>query len=71
MSVSLKKTTIALFGATCPYLDPIFLSTKVIWLNKKSNPYIKNSLKKSPINSLNEIQPETVLKELEKLYQTN
>ena len=71
MSVSLKKKTIALFGATCPYLDPVFPSTKVIWINNKYNSFIGQSNHKSTTSCINEIYPETVLKELENLYQVN
>lgn len=67
MSVSLKKKTIALFGKTCPYLNPIYATSKVIWLNKKCNPCVLCPDLKTELGCLNGIHPEIVENELEKL----
>ena len=38
MSVSLGKNTVALFGNTCPYLNPVNNNSRVIWINKECSP---------------------------------
>lgn len=71
MSVSLKKKTIALFGKTCPYLDPIYPTSKVIWLNKKCSPCTRYPNIKTNLSCLNGIHPEIIEIELEKLLKKN
>ena len=71
MSVSLKKKTIALFGSTCPYLNPVYSTSKVIWLNQKCSPCVRYPNIKSNLSCLNGIHPEIVENEIEKLIMSN
>ena len=64
MSVSLNKPTVALFGQTCPYLDPVNKLSKVIWLNLLCKSCDKHTFNKGNFSCLNGIHPDTVIKEL-------
>ena len=67
MSISLNKATIALFGNTCPYLDPINQNSKVMWVNKSCSPCKLLPENNEVYTCLNGIHPELIIKEIEKI----
>ena len=67
MSVSLNKPTVAIFGSTCPYLDPINLNSKVIWLGMQCSPCKRNPTCDGAYTCLKQIYPEQVINEVSKI----
>ena len=71
MSVSLEKNTVALFGNTCPYLNPVNNNSKVIWINKECSPCKYSHNLNEKYSCLNGIHPDVVMEEINNLVRRN
>ena len=71
MSISLKKNTVALFGDTCPYLNPVNQNSKVIWINKKCSPCKYGYVLNEKYSCLKGIHPDLVIDEINSLVRNN
>ncbi len=71
MSISLQKPTVALFGNTCPYLDPVNENAKVIWENMFCKSCKDMSNQNKEYTCLNGIYPDLVISTISKIYREN
>ena len=71
ISLSIGNPTIAIFGSTRPYTNPVLSTTKVLWLGLECSPCGRNPTCNNKFSCMTEITPSIVVRHLDTLLNTN
>mgnify|MGYP001202077810 FL=1 len=71
ISLSIGNPTIAIFGSTRPYTNPVLPTTKVLWLGLECSPCGRNPVCNNKFSCMTEITPSIVEKHLDTLINSN
>ena len=71
ISLSIGNPTIAIFGSTRPYTNPVLSTTKVLWLGLECSPCGRNPICNNKFSCMTEITPSIVVRHLDTLLNTN
>ena len=71
ISLSIGNPTIAIFGSTRPYLNPVLPTTKVLWLGLECSPCGRHPICNNKFSCMTEITPSMVSRHLDTLINSN
>ena len=71
ISLSIGNPTIAIFGSTRPYTNPVLPTTKVLWLGLECSPCGRNPICNNKFSCMTEITPSIVARHLDTLINSN
>ncbi|MDA9689406.1 glycosyltransferase family 9 protein [Betaproteobacteria bacterium] len=71
ISLSIGNPTIAIFGSTRPYTNPVIPTTKVLWLGLECSPCGRNPICNDKFSCMTEITPSLVARHLDTLINSN
>ena len=71
ISLSIGNPTIAIFGSTRPYTNPVLPTTKVLWLGLECSPCGRHPICNNKFSCMTEITPSIVEKHLDTLININ
>ena len=71
ISLSIGNPTIAIFGSTRPYTNPVLPTTKVLWLGLECSPCGRNPICNNKFSCMAEITPSIVARHLDTLINSN
>ena len=71
ISLSIGNPTIAIFGSTRPYTNPVLPTTKVLWLGLECSPCGRNPVCNNKFSCMTEITPSIVERHLDTLINSN
>ena len=71
ISLSIGNPTIAIFGSTRPYTNPVLPTTKVLWLGLECSPCGRNPICNDKFSCMAEITPSIVVRSLDTLINSS